>query len=835
MMNNSRVPLFSGRILAIAAITSLMLALPALGQDAAEFPGLGPRGALQQIRFESGSQQEMVLQGPNSRGQLVVSGDYDSGQVHDLTVEVTYAVSPEGPVDVSKDGFITPRADGECDVTATTSDGKKAVVHVTVESFSDPLPINFSSEIVPVFTKLGCNTGACHGKSGGQNGFKLSLLGFYPDEDYEWLVKEHRGRRIFPASPEYSLLLRKPANKLPHGGGRRFDEEGYEWQLIVRWIEQGMPYGQEEDPVVTGIEVVPDVRDMNSNTEQQVRVLASYSDGTIRDVTRMATYESNDSEMANAEMDGRISVFERPGSAAVMIRFQGQVTVFRAHIPLGIEVTELPPEKNYVDRHVFGKLKRLGIPPSESSIDSVFIRRVFLDVIGRLPTAEQARLFVEDKDPAKRDKLVDFLLEHPGYGDYFSNKWVMILRNQRINNNTAVTYRFHDWVRRAFQENMPYDRFVRNMLVASGDVEIHPPVSWYLQVNTATEQMEDTAQLFLGLRIQCARCHHHPFEQWSQNDYYGFQAFFSQVGLKASRGGVPNGNIFHKGAEATARNPRTNGDRKPTGLGGEELDIPAYEDPRHQLVDWMVEPGNAFFAKSLVNRYWKHFFGRGIVDPEDDMRVTNPPSNPELLDALAENFIRNGFDLKRLVRDICTSSAYQLSSEPNEYNGSDKQNFSSFYPRRLNAEPLYDAINQVANSTVAFAGMPAGTRAVQLPDSGFTDYFLMVFGKPQAASACECERSDDANLAQSLHLLNSTDIQGKLAAGGGRPALLAADEEKSEEEKVDELYYWAFSRPANDSEKKLIFEFMEGQPNKKQALEDVLWALFNTKEFLFIR
>ncbi len=835
MSNHSRTRLFSARILASCAVLSLMLALPALGQETVEFPGLGPRGALQQIRFESGPQQELVLQGPNSRGQLVVSGDYDSGQVHDLTVEVSYTVSPEGPVDVSKDGFVTPRADGECDVTATTGDGKKAVVHVTVESYSDPLPINFSSEIVPVFTKLGCNTGACHGKSGGQNGFKLSLLGFYPDEDYEWLVKEHRGRRIFPAAPEYSLLLTKPANKLPHGGGRRLDEEGHEWQLLVRWIEQGMPYGQEEDPVVTGIEVVPAVRDMNRNTEQQVRVLASYSDGTIRDVTRMATYESNDPEMANAEVDGRISVFERPGSAAVMIRFQGQVTVFRAHIPLGIEVTELPAEKNYVDQHVFGKLKRLGIPPSELSSDAVFIRRVFLDVIGRLPTAEQARSFVEDKDPAKRDKLVDFLLEHPGYGDYFSNKWVMILRNQRINNNTAVTYRFHDWVRRAFQQNMPYDRFVRNMLVASGDVEIHPPVSWYLQVNTATEQMEDTAQLFLGLRIQCARCHHHPFEQWSQDDYYGFQAFFSQVGLKPSRGGVPNGSIFHKGALATARNPRTNGDRKPTGLGGEELDIPAYEDPRHQLVDWMAEPGNPFFAKSLVNRYWKHFFGRGIVDPEDDMRVTNPPSNPELLDALAGSFIANGFDLKRLVRDICTSSAYQLSSEPNEYNGDDKQNFSSFYPRRLNAEPLYDAINQVANSTVAFSGMPAGTRAVQLPDSGFTDYFLMVFGKPQAASACECERSDDANLAQSLHLLNSTDIQGKLAAGGGRPALLAADEEKSEEEKVDELYYWAFSRPAKDSEKKLIFEFLAGQPNKKQAYEDVLWALFNTKEFLFIR
>jgi len=831
----SRFPAFSGRALAITLSLAVMLGSHALAQEATEFPGLGPPGGLQQIHFESGKQQELVLQGPNARGQLVVSGEYDSGQVHDLSDKVTYTVSTAGLIAVDKNGFVTPRADGECDVTATMAGGKTAVVHVRVESFENPLPINFSSEIVPVFTKLGCNTGACHGKSGGQNGFKLSLLGFYPEEDYEWLVKEHRGRRIFPAAPEFSLLLRKPSNKLPHGGGRRLDEEGHEWQLLVRWIEQGMPFGEEDDPVVTGIDVIPAVRDMNSNTEQQLRVLASYSDDSIRDVTRLATYESNDPEMANMALGGRISVFERPGSAAVMIRFQGQVTVFRANIPLGIEVTNLPAEKNYVDKHVFGKLKRLGIPPSELSSDSVFIRRVYLDVIGRLPTAEQARSFLEDRDPAKRDKLVDFLLEHPGYGDYFSNKWVMILRNQRINNNTAVTYRFHDWVRRAFQQNMPYDRFVRNMLVATGDVEIHPPVSWYLQVNTATEQMEDTAQLFLGLRIQCARCHHHPFEQWSQNDYFGFQAFFAQVGLKPSRGGVLNGNVFHKGAVATARNPRTNGDRKPTGLGGEELEIPAYEDPRNQLVDWMVEPGNPFFAKSLVNRYWKHFFGRGIVDPEDDMRVTNPPSNAELLDALAENFVQNGFDLKRLVRDICTSSAYQLSSEPNDYNVTDKQNYSSFYPRRLNAEPLYDAINQVANSAVTFSGMPAGTRAVQLPDSGFTDYFLMVFGKPQAASACECERSDDANLAQSLHLLNSTDIQGKLAAGSGRPALLAADEEKSEEEKVDELYYWAFSRPANESERKLIFEFIERQPNKKQAYEDVLWALFNTKEFLFIR
>jgi hypothetical protein len=802
---------------------------------AAEFPGLGPRGNLTAIGFEVLEDNALLLQGPNSRGQLVVTGSYDSGQQHDLTRNVSFAVEPAGVIQIEAGGFVVPLGDGEADITATTTDGKKTTLHVNVERFSNPRPINYGNEIVPIFTKLGCNSGGCHGKSGGQNGFKMSLLGFYPAEGYEWLVKEHRGRRLFPAAPEFSLLLAKATATLPHGGGRRLDESSYEAELLIRWIEQGSPFGEDDDPVVQRIEVVPARRTMNQDSQQQIRVLAHYDDGSVSDVTRLAKYESNSTEMADTNTVGVVSVFDRPGDVAVMVRFQSEVSVFRASIPLGLEVTDLPTARNYIDQHIFGKLVKLGIPPSEMCDDSTFIRRVFLDVIGRLPTAEQARSFVTDTDPQKRDKLVDYLLEHPGYGDYFANKWVMILRNQRINNNNTVTFSFHDWTRRALQKNMPYNQFVRNVLAASGDAEVHPAASWFAQVNTVVEQSEDTAQLFLGLRIQCARCHHHPFERWSQNDYYGFQAFFTQVGLKASRGGIPNGAVFHRGGVAQSRNPRTNENLKPTGLGSEPLDIPAYEDPRHALVDWMSQPENPFFGKALVNRYWRHFFGRGIVDPEDDMRVTNPPSNPELLDALAENFVKNGFDLKQLVRDICSSSAYQLSSEPNEFNESDSQNFSSFYPRRMNAEPLYDAINQVAKTQVNFAGMPIGTRAVQLPDSGFNDYFLMVFGKPQAASACECERSDDANLAQSLHLLNSTDIQGKLAAGDGRAAVLAANEELTDEQKIDELYFWAFSRASRPAEKELILQYMENQPTKKQAFEDVLWALLNTKEFLFVR
>jgi hypothetical protein len=511
------------------------------------------------------------------------------------------------------------------------------------------------------------------------------------------------------------------------------------------------------------------------------------------------------------------------------------VTVFRASIPLGAPVENLPPLRNVVDKHVFGKLETLGLPPSPLCDDAAFVRRVFIDVTGRLPTAEQARGFIEDDDPGKREKLIDALLESPGYGDYFSNKWSMVLRNTRIANNTGISFRFHDWLRRELQQNTPYDKIVRSILAAGGDVERNPAVSWYAQVGTTTAQVEDTAQLFLGLRIQCARCHHHPFERWSQDDYYGFQAFFSQVGTRTSRAGLASGNVYHKGGLATARNPRSGESLRPTGLGGSPLDLAAYEDPRHALVDWMSNPDNPFFARALVNRYWKHFFGRGIVDPEDDMRVTNPPSNPELLDALAKAFVDSGFDLKHLVRTICRSSAYQLSSEPNEFNKSDKQNFSSFYPRRLNAEPLYDAIAQVAGTPISFAGMPAGTRAVALPDSGFNDYFLSVFGKPQAESACECERSAEANLAQSLHLLNSTDIQGRLAGGGGRADVLARDTTRSEADKAIELYYWAFARPPRDAELQLVVDYVDGHANKRQAYEDVLWALFNTKEFLFNR
>ena len=804
---------------------------------AAEFPGLGPKGELVRIEFESVGATSLV--GQNARKQLLVTGVYSSGQKHDFTHDVTYSVDAGNVLRVDKDGLVIPLADGSATITATESSGKSATIAITASRCAEELPVNFENEIVPIFTKLGCNAGGCHGKADGQNGFKLSLLGFYPEEDYEYLVHEDRGRRVFPADPDYSLLLQKPANVLPHGGGQRMSPGSYEWELISRWIRQGMPYGAETDPVLERIEAVPAVREMNVRTRQQLSVIAHYSDGSIRDVTRLASYDANYPEMAVSTSLGRITVEDVPGEVAMMVRFQGQVGVFRAIIPQGLPIPATPPEKTFIDTLVFAKQRQLGIPPSPLCDDATFIRRVSIDVAGRLPTVSEVEQFIADPDAGKRDRLVDRLVDSPGYADYFSNKWATVLRNKRRNaTDVPYTYKFHGWIRRALRENMPYDQLVRGVLTATGDPETHPPVAWYREVSTSTQQMEDVAQLFLGMRMACAKCHHHPFERWSQQDYYGFEAFFSQVGLKNSKFN-PNVNqpdmVYLKTNAPVSKNPRSQLDVKPMGLGGPELDISPYEDARQYLVDWMAAPENPFFAKALVNRYWKHFFGRGIVDPEDDLRVTNPPSNPELLNALAKHFLDHRFDLKDLVRTICKSSVYQLSSEPTDFNRNDQQNFSSFYPRRLTAEVLYDAVNSVAETPSNFGTIPQGTTAVQLPDNGFNNYFLEVFGKPEAESACECERSAEANLSQSLHLLNSGDVQGRLQNGQGRAAKFTREMERPDAAKVRELYLAAFAREPRPEESEFILSRVADYQNKQQAWEDVIWAILNAREFQFVK
>jgi hypothetical protein len=838
----TRLPrLFLPHVLTVPCVVTVFVMTVACltGNNAAFAKTASESAPVKSLRIEqAASGNTIVLRGRDARQQLCVTGVPKSGTARDLTRNVHYDAEPAGIVTIDPSGLVTPLTDGTAKLRVTGTGGLSTEVAVRVEGCSRQIPINFKNQIVPIFTKLGCNGGGCHGKASGQNGFKLSLLGFYPEDDYEFLVKEGRGRRLFPSSPGESLLLLKPTGRSPHGGGKRMDVGSYEYRMLYRWIEQGMPYGSDADPTVVSIECVPAGRVMQRQAQQQITVVARYSDGVTEDVTRMSLFEANDTEMAEAGNTGLVKTLDLAGQVAIMARYQGQVATFRATVPLGAKIDKVPAERNCIDHAVLGKLKVLGIPPSPLADDATFLRRVSIDVTGTTPTAAEVTAFLSDKDSAKREKLVDRLLASTAYADYFANKWNMVLRNKKRNSDdTEGTYEFYQWIWNSLYENKPFDHFVREILTASGDPRISPPVIWYREVDEVSEQVEDTAQLFLGMRIQCARCHHHPFEAWSQDDYYSFSAFFSRLARKplaeAPHNKLREKRLYHSEGIAEAANPRTGKKLRPTALGGKPLSIPADRDPRVQLADWMAKPDNPFFARAFVNRYWKHFFSRGIVEPEDDMRQTNPPSNPELLDALAAHFIASGFDVKDLVRTICTSSTYQLSSLPNDSNLKDRQNFSRYYPKRLSAEVLYDSFHRVTATSQAYAGLPAGTQAMQLPDPSDGTYFLKVFGQPQGDTACECERSQEANLAQSLHLLNSSEVQDKIASPSGRAALLASDKRPTEA-KIRELYRWVYSREPNADELQIaVAHLAKHRSAPRPAYEDIVWALINTKEFLF--
>lgn len=805
-------------------------------ESGAEPPGLGDPGKLKGLVIETGRSQDgrVLLAGRDSSQQLLVVGQYDSGQLRDMTRSVAYTVAPDGVVSIDKTGYVAAVKDGTAVVRVTAAPGIESELRVEVAHIAQDLPLSFPNQVVPIFTKHGCNGGGCHGKSGGQNGFALSLLGFEPSEDYEHLVKESRGRRLFPAAPDRSLLLLKGTGQAPHGGGQRIEADSSAYRTLRRWIEQGLPYGKPDDPTIARIDVLPVEPVLGRDCQQQLLVTAHYTDGSAVDVTRCTTFDSNDPELATADLRGLVTTKKRTGSVAIMARYHGQVGVFRATVPLGLPVANLPPAKNFIDELVFAKLKALGLPPSPPANETTFLRRVTLDIAGRLPSIDETAQFLADADPNRRGKCIERLLASSDYAEYFANKWSAVLRNKRrADIDKAATFAFYDWLRGEFQENQPYDQIVREVLAATGEPGRHPPAAWYREVSEPTALVEDTAQLFLGLRIQCARCHHHPFEKWSQQDYCGLQAFFTQVARK--KGEVAGlDRIYHQRGVAQARHPKTGAAVKPTGLGGTTYDIGPDEDPRQRLADWLALSDNPFFARALVNRYWKHFFGRGLVDPEDDMRATNPAVNPALLDALARDFLAHHYDLKQLIRTICNSQVYQLSSEPNAWNADDKQNFSRFYPKRLTAEVLLDAVDQLTGAPSNFGGLPAGTRAVELPDNGFDSYFLTVFGRPEATSACECERSGEANLAQCLHLLNSRAIQGKLTLASGRAAQWAADATRPPAVKIRELYLLALSREPTAGETALaVAHVARNSANPRAAYEDLVWAMLNTKEFLF--
>jgi hypothetical protein len=828
-----------------------VLACPAGGLLAADLrkevstdPAPLPKPA--DVRALAAYPDRVALKGGDDAKQLILTATLAGNRLADLSGDAAYEVADPRVARVTSTGRVLPLGNGSTTITARYGD-KVVKVPVQAEAVGVNLPINFANQVVPVFTKLGCNSGGCHGKASGQNGFKLSLLGFEPEVDYNALVKEGRGRRVLPAAPDQSLLLQKAAGGIAHGGGKRMDTDSDEYKLVRRWIASGLPIGSPGDPVVTKISLYPEHSTLPRQSKQQIAVYAHYGDGSVEDITRRAQYDSNDTEIAQVDGDGLVRTLALSGEAAIMARYQGQVTVFRATVPLGVTTPPYQFEhRTAVDEWTQKKWQELGIVPSELCSDEQFLRRAYLDVTGTLPTTEQWAAFVADKDPNKRDKLVDSLVDTEEYAYYFANKWADVLRVKRGNqpNRAYGTFTFHNWIRESLADDKPYDQFAREILGAVGDETRCPPVVWYKEVQTPEQFVDNTAQVFLGLRLACAQCHHHPYEKYSQDDYWGIAAYSARLGRKAIPvPGQQNQNqnqqrqaLFNKPTGSVV-NKRTNQAAVMKPLDGPPAQVAADEDPRQKFADWMVASDNPFFAKAVANRYWAHFFGRGIVDPLDDMRVTNPPSNPELLDALAADLVKNHYSLKSLVKTICKSRTYQLSSAPNEYNVHDKQAYARYYPKRMSAEVLFDAVSQVTGSPTPFAGLPADAhapkRAIMLPDESFTSYFLDVFGRPQRISSCECERVSEANLAQALHLLNSDEVQTKISRAGGRADALAKDP-RPDAEKVEELFVWALGHKPNEKKMKLALDHIGAHAkDKKVAYENILWALINTKEFIF--
>jgi hypothetical protein len=790
---------------------------------------------------------QLTLRGSDSAAQLVVTGALLGDRLADLTGDAEYEVIDRKVVRVLPGGRVLPLASGATEIVARYG-SHTARIAVRAESIEDNLPINFGNQVVPIFTKLGCNSGGCHGKTSGQNGFKLSLLGFEPEFDYAALVKEARGRRVNSAAPDQSLLLLKASGSIAHGGGKRLDIGSDEYKIIRRWVAAGLPFGRPDDPTVTRISLFPEKRVLPRHSRQQFAVYAHYSDGSVQDITRRAQYDSNDADIATVDGNGLLRTLALSGEAAVMARYQGQVTIFRATVPLGVPAPAYAFEpKTVADRHTAVQWRQLGIVPSDPCTDAEFVRRAFLDITGTLPTPKQVADFVGDSSADKRDGLVDCLLDSPEYSYYFANKWADILRVKRGNqqNRARGTFLFHNWIREAIVGDMPYDQFARDILTAVGDETKSPPTVWHKDLQTPDLFVDSASQVFLGTRLQCAQCHHHPYEKWSQDDYWGLAAFYGRVGTKTFPVpglGMQNQQnlrrVMFTKSSGNVVNKRTGRPAEMKPLGGEPIEADSDLDPRQMLADWLVDAKNPFFARAVANRYWAHFFGRGIVDPLDDQRVTNPPSNPELLDALARDVLESKYSLKHLIRTICKSRTYGLSSAPNEYNKNDKQAYSHYYPKRMSAEVLFDAVCQVTGSPAQFGGLPqdqhAPRRAIMLPDESFTSYFLDVFGRPQRISACECERVSEANLAQALHLLNSEEVQGKIARAGGRAEQMAKDPYRTSAEKIEELFLWALGRKPTEKQLELALENLAVHPrDKKPAYENIIWALLNTKEFVF--
>ncbi|MCA9114999.1 MAG: DUF1553 domain-containing protein [Planctomycetaceae bacterium] len=738
---------------------------------------------------------------------------------------------------MSEDGVLHAIGDGVATVSVAVA-GRTFDVAVTVQGTQEPRSLHFTHDIEPILSRFGCNTSGCHGKAEGQNGFKLSVFGFDPDADRSSLLSEGRGRRVFPAAPERSLLLQKAAGGMPHGGGVRIRRGSGEYRLLREWIAAGMPAGEEEAPHVVSVELTPAERRMKPNDTQQLRLIATWSDGRTADVTSHARFQSNSDALARVDEFGHVTAGDTPGEAAVMASYMGAVDVFHLLLPRMDENFQFTqrPVRNFIDEHVDRRLKKLNISPSELCSDAEFLRRVSLDLTGTLPTEEEARRFLagsvteagEATSAARRARLVNELLERPEFADLQALRWADLLRVDRQKLGHKGAWEFYRWIHESFATSQPLDEFAAGVIAAEGLLHRNPPGNLYKVITDPGDMASTLSQVFLGIRIECARCHHHPFDRWSQTDYYGMQAFFTQTGFKAT----PRGQMIAALKNTPTRHPRTKEVIFAHPLGTENPAASPEGDRRRILADWLTSPENPAFARNIANRTWAWLFGRGIINPVDDVRLTNPPSNPELLDALAASLIDSGYDLKQLIRTITASRTYQLSSAPNETNLHDEQNWSRSLFRQVEAEVLLDAVCQVSGIPEKFEGLPAGGRAIELWDSRVPHYFLRVFGRPLRVSACECERITEPTVSQVLHVLNSPEIHAKLAHENGRLARLV-EQQPDDGALVESLYLRFYSRFPESEERAAAVEYLTAHSSdRRRAVEDVAWSMMNTIEFL---
>jgi hypothetical protein len=777
-----------------------------------------------------------TLNSPESTLQLLVtlkrdgaSSETTSGVLRpsDVTRKAAYRSTDKSVATVSDTGVVIPRADGLTEILVSFGSFQRKV-QVTVSGLVRPEPISFANEVVPILAKAGCSSGGCHGKAEGQNGFRLSIFGSDPQFDFDAISKNARGRRLQSAAPARSLLLRKATADLPHGGGHRLDPTGHRYQRLLRWIAEGAEWHDDMASEIVTITVEPTDVVLDLGHSQQLQVMATDRSGRRRDVTFEAEYQSNAEVVAGVGSDGLVAVHDPPGAAAILVRYAGHVAVCRVTHPQSRVSFTRPSENNFIDTLAWDRLEELGISPSVGCDDATFMRRAYLDVIGTLPTAEEAIDFLADKSLDKRPALVDRLLTRPEYAAYWTMVWSDLLGADKESLTPQGAVALSRWLREQFRDNRPYDEWATDIVVARGYPTRIGPAGFYSVHKTPERMGKAFSQIFLGVRIECAECHHHPFERWSQQDYFALSGMFSGVTAPKAVGG---GTKIVGSAPKPLKHPRTGELVVPAPLGADLYQSEGAEDPRVALAAWLTKTDNPFFARAMVNRMWAHYMGRGLVEPVDDLRATNPATNERLLDALADYLVKSDYDIHALTKVILVSQVYQRDTTRNDSNQIDEQNYSAASWKRLPAEVLLDAICAATGVPEEFNGWPKGYRAIEVWDNRMPSYFFKAFGRPQRVSVCACERGTEPSVSQALHLMNAPETYMKLRHRDGAAAAMAASE-LSSTEIVRQIYLRTLSRYPSEAETSFLEQaFVDVE--RREAVEDVFWALMNTKEFLF--